>query len=113
MQSKSSTVIRLDSHRTTQSSTEHKASFSSKPGDEIEIRELNKQYTYANPKEGMCLMACCTNKATHWLTRNNANYCQSDMICHQHAVIWKQVRDLISSSSTSDELAARQIKAIA
>ncbi len=113
MPSKSSTVIRLDSHRRTQGFTEYQASFSLKPGNEIEIRELSKQYTYANPKQGMCMMACCTNKATHWLTRNNANYCQSDMICHQHAIIWKQVRDLISSSSSSDELASRRLKAIA
>jgi hypothetical protein len=66
----------------------------------IQIRELDKRYTHANPRKGRCNMEECTNFATHWITRNNANYCQSDMACNQHALIWMQVKDLISDSSS-------------
>lgn len=66
----------------------------------IQIRELDKRYTHANPRKGRCNMEQCTNLATHWITRNNANYCQSDMACNQHALIWMQVKDLISDSSS-------------
>lgn len=66
----------------------------------IQIRELDKRYTHANPRKGRCNMEECTNLATHWITRNNANYCQSDMACNQHALIWIQVKDLISNSSS-------------
>lgn len=66
----------------------------------VEIRELDKRYTYANPKQGKCTMESCSNNATHWLTRQSADYCQSDMVCNQHAMIWMQVRDLISQSSS-------------
>jgi hypothetical protein len=68
----------------------------------IQIRELDKRYTHANPRKGRCNMEQCTNLATHWITRNNANYCQSDMACNQHALIWMQVKDLISDSSSSN-----------
>jgi hypothetical protein len=68
----------------------------------IQIRELDKKYTHANPRKGRCNMDQCTNLATHWITRNNANYCQSDMACNQHALIWTQVKDLISDSSSLD-----------
>jgi hypothetical protein len=66
----------------------------------IQIRELDKRYTHANPRKGRCYMEQCTNLATHWITRNNANYCQSDMACNQHTLIWMQVKDLISDSSS-------------
>ncbi|MFM2310986.1 MAG: hypothetical protein RLZZ04_262 [Cyanobacteriota bacterium] len=66
----------------------------------IQIRELDKRYTHANPRRGRCNMEKCNNLATHWITRNNANYCQSDMACNQHALIWIQVKDLISDSSS-------------
>lgn len=66
----------------------------------IQIRELDKRYTHANPRKGRCNMEQCTNLATHWITRNNANYCQSDMACNQHALIWMQVKDLICDSSS-------------
>lgn len=62
----------------------------------IQVRELDKRYTHANPKLGKCTLDCCQNNSTHWLTRQNAEYCQSDMVCHQHAKIWMQVRDLVS-----------------
>lgn len=62
----------------------------------IQIRELDKRYTHANPRAGRCTMEGCTNQATHWLTRNNLNYCQSDMVCHKDAIIWMQVKELIS-----------------
>ncbi|MGD1919194.1 MAG: hypothetical protein ACFCAD_10055 [Pleurocapsa sp.] len=65
----------------------------------IEIRELDKRYTYANPKRGTCTIDSCDKKATHWLTRQNADYCQSDMICHQHAILWMDIKELISQSS--------------
>lgn len=65
----------------------------------IQIRELDKKYTQANPKRGRCTMEGCTNQATHWLTRSNVNYCQSDMVCNQDAIIWMQVKDLIFQSS--------------
>jgi hypothetical protein len=65
----------------------------------IQIRELDKRYTHANPRKGRCNMEKCKNLATHWITRNNANYCQSDMACNLHALIWIQVKDLISDSS--------------
>ncbi|MEO1669724.1 MAG: hypothetical protein AAFR77_02890 [Cyanobacteria bacterium J06631_2] len=62
----------------------------------IEIHELDHKYTNANLKEARCTMVGCDNQATHWLTRINANYCQSDMVCHHHATIWMKVRYLIS-----------------
>lgn len=61
----------------------------------IEVRELDKRYTHANPKQGKCNMPDCNNVATHWLTRQSKNYCQSDMICNQHAILWQQVKDLL------------------
>jgi hypothetical protein len=67
----------------------------------IQIRELDKRHTHANPRRGRCTMEGCTNQATHWLTRNNSNYCQSDMVCHKDAIIWMQVKELISESSLS------------
>lgn len=73
----------------------------SKPENTIKLRELDKRSTYANSKQGKCTMSNCTNKVTHWLTRQNADYCQSDMICHQHAVIWMQVKNLVSSTLLS------------
>lgn len=69
--------------------------------ESIKIREIDKRYTYANPKKGKCTMDCCNNQGTHWLTRNNENYCQSDIVCNQHANIWMQVKDLISKSSVA------------
>ena len=70
----------------------------SKLEDTVEIRELDKRYTHANPKHGKCTMEGCTNNATHWLTRQSTDYCQSDMICNQHAITWIQVKNLISQS---------------
>ncbi len=67
----------------------------------VEIRELDKRYTYANPKQSKCTVECCTNNATHWLTRQSTDYCQSDMVCNQHAMIWMQVKNLISQSSAA------------
>ncbi|MEO1690212.1 MAG: hypothetical protein AAFR63_01605 [Cyanobacteria bacterium J06631_6] len=64
----------------------------------IEIRELDRRYTHANPKKGLCTMEGCNHKATHWLTRINANQCQSDMVCNHHAAIWIKVKYLISQS---------------
>jgi len=66
----------------------------------IQIRELDKKYTHANHKRGKCNLEGCNNKATHWLTRINSGYSRSDMVCHQHAMIWMQVKDLISDSSS-------------
>jgi hypothetical protein len=66
----------------------------------IQIRELDKRYTHGNPRKGRCNIEKCHNLATHWITRNNANYCQSDMACNQHVLIWMQVKDLISDSSS-------------
>jgi hypothetical protein len=65
----------------------------------ILLRELDKRFTHANPRIGKCTMKSCNNYATYWLTRNNLDYCQSDMVCNQHANIWMQVKDLISESS--------------
>jgi hypothetical protein len=65
----------------------------------ILLRELDKKFTHANPRIGRCTMKSCNNHATHWLTRSNVDYCQSDMVCNQHANIWMQVKDLISESS--------------
>ncbi|MEM6613407.1 MAG: hypothetical protein AAF652_14340 [Cyanobacteria bacterium P01_C01_bin.72] len=62
----------------------------------VEIRELDPKYTRANRKKARCTIPGCDNPATHWLTRINANYCQSDMVCHHHATIWMTVRYLIS-----------------
>jgi|GEM_PF-5324533 len=62
----------------------------------IKIRELNKRYTHANPKSGRCTQDCCPNVSTHWLTRENSDYCQSDMICNQHAKLWMEIRDLLT-----------------
>ena len=59
--------------------------------EEIKVRELDKRYTYANPKQGKCTMPNCNNIATHWLTRQSKDYCQSDMICTQHGVLWTQI----------------------
>lgn len=67
----------------------------------IQIRELDKKHTHANLRRGRCTMEACNNQATHWLTRNNVDYCQSDMVCHKHAIIWMQVKELISESSLS------------
>lgn len=61
----------------------------------IQIRELDKRLTHANPKRGKCTMEGCHNCATHWLTRSNVDYCQSDMVCNKDAIIWMQVKDLI------------------
>lgn len=61
----------------------------------IQIRELDKRLTYTNLKRGKCTMEGCDNYATHWLTRSNVDYCQSDMVCNKDAIIWKQVKDLI------------------
>jgi hypothetical protein len=36
----------------------------------IKVRELDKRYTYANPKQGKCKMNSCQNNATHWLILN-------------------------------------------
>ncbi|PSB06926.1 hypothetical protein C7B62_21475 [Pleurocapsa sp. CCALA 161] len=65
----------------------------------IEIRELDKRLTHANPKRGKCTMEGCDNCATHWLTRSNVDYCQSDMVCNKDAIIWMQVKDLIDRQS--------------
>jgi hypothetical protein len=66
----------------------------------IQIRELDKKYTHVKHKRGKCnLEGCNNNKATHWLTRCNSDYCRTDMACNLHAVIWMQVRDLISESA--------------
>jgi hypothetical protein len=65
----------------------------------ISIRELDKRHTYANPTKGKCTMEGCNNQATHWLTRNNVDYCQSDMVCNKDAIIWMQVKELISESA--------------
>ena len=62
----------------------------------IQVRELDKRYTHANPKLGKCTLDGCQNCSTHWLTRQNADYCQSDMICNQHAQMWMEVQDLVS-----------------
>lgn len=62
----------------------------------IQIRELDKRYTHANPRRGKCTMSSCPNNATHWLTRNNAHYCQSDMVCNHHAILWMQVKELVN-----------------
>lgn len=61
----------------------------------IQIRELDKRYTHANPNRGKCIVESCTNSSTHWLTRQNTHYCQSDMVCNQHAMLWMQVKELI------------------
>ena len=71
---------------------------SSKLDNKVVIRELDKRYTHANPKRGKCTIECCSNNATHWLTRTSTDYCQSDMVCNQHAMIWMQVKNLISQS---------------
>ena len=63
--------------------------------NKIEVRELDKRYTYANPKQGKCTMPGCNIIATHWLTRQSKSYCQSDMICNQHAILWTQIKDLL------------------
>ena len=63
--------------------------------NKVEVRELDKRYTYANPKQGKCAMPSCNSIATHWLTRQSKDYCQSDMICNQHAILWAQVKDLL------------------
>jgi hypothetical protein len=65
----------------------------------IQIRELDKRYTHANHKRGKCNLEGCNDKATHWLTRRNSDYCRSDMICTQHVMVWIQVKDLISESA--------------
>lgn len=69
--------------------------------DQISIKELNKKYTYANPKRGKCTVKSCSNNATHWLTRQNDEYCQSDMVCNHHASIWIQVKNLLSQTTYS------------
>jgi hypothetical protein len=65
----------------------------------ILIRELDKRHTHANLIRCRCTMEGCTNQATHWLTRNNIDYCQSDMVCNKDAIIWMQVKELISESA--------------
>jgi hypothetical protein len=65
----------------------------------ILLRELDKKFTHANPKVGKCTIESCNNHATHWLTRRNVDYCQSDMVCNHHANIWMQVKDLICDRS--------------
>jgi hypothetical protein len=65
----------------------------------IQIRELDKKYTHASHKKGKCNLKGCNNQATHWLTRRNSDYCRSDLACNQHAMIWMQVKDLISESA--------------
>ncbi|MGB5633730.1 MAG: hypothetical protein WBM44_27875 [Waterburya sp.] len=65
----------------------------------IEIRELDKRSTQANPKGSKCTIDCCSNDSTHWLTRQSKDYCQSDMVCNEHAMIWMQVKDLIQCFS--------------
>lgn len=62
----------------------------------IQVRELDKKYTHANSNSGKCTLDNCSHHPTHWLTRQNADYCQSDMVCHQHAKIWMQVKNLVS-----------------
>lgn len=61
----------------------------------IQIRELDQRLTHANPKRCRCTMEGCHNYATHWLTRSNVDYCQSDMVCNKDAIIWMQVKNLI------------------
>ncbi|NJK57646.1 MAG: hypothetical protein HC939_17420 [Pleurocapsa sp. SU_5_0] len=75
------------------------ANLSSEIEEAIQIRELDKRYTHANHKKGRCNLEGCDNQATHWLTRSNADYCRSDMVCNLHATIWMQVKDLISQSA--------------
>ena len=62
----------------------------------IKVRELDKRYTYANLKRGKCTMDSCQNHATHWLTRYNQTCCQSDMVCHQHAKLWMEIKNIIN-----------------
>ena len=62
----------------------------------VEIRELDPKYKHSDRKTARCTMPGCDNPATHWLTRINGNYCQSDMVCQHHAAIWMKVRYLIS-----------------
>lgn len=64
--------------------------------EQIKIRELDKKYTHANHKRGKCTVKHCTNNATHWLTRQNSEYCRSDMVCNLHAAIWMEVKSLIA-----------------
>ena len=66
--------------------------------DQIKIKELHKKYTHANPKREKCTVESCSNNATHWLTRQNSEYCQSDMICNHHASIWLQVKNLLAQT---------------
>jgi hypothetical protein len=68
----------------------------------IQIQELDKKYTHANHKRSkcnLCNIEGCKNKATHWLTRRNSDYCRSDLVCNQHAMVWMQVKNLISESA--------------
>lgn len=66
--------------------------------DQIKIREIQKRYTQFNLNISKCTVKLCSNNATHWLTRQNAEYCQSDMVCEYHAKIWMQVKNLISQA---------------
>lgn len=63
----------------------------------IIIRVLDKRYTYARYQCG-CAMDGCQKKPTHWLTRSNQYYCQSDLICSRHARIWYQVKKLLGNN---------------
>ena len=62
----------------------------------IKVREIDKRYTHANLNFGRCTQDCCSNISSHWLTRQNSDYCQSDLICNRHAKLWTQVRDLLA-----------------
>ncbi|MEM8674752.1 MAG: hypothetical protein AAGF83_12885 [Cyanobacteria bacterium P01_G01_bin.67] len=95
MSLQSHTAIENFEAETIQNLAQQVANTSSELKCKIEVRELDKRYTYANPKQGKCTMSCCDNIATHWLTRQSKEYCQSDMICNKHAILWTQVKNLI------------------
>lgn len=62
----------------------------------IFIREIDKRYTYAKFRQG-CALDNCDRKASFWLTRSNQYYCQSDLVCAQHAQTWYEVKKLLES----------------
>ena len=72
--------------------------FSTQNQDQIRIKEIDNKYTQANLKREKCTVKSCSNNATHWLTRQNSEYCQSDMICNHHASIWMQVKNLLAQT---------------
>jgi len=64
----------------------------------VKIRELDKRYMTENYKPAKCTMENCSRNATHWLTRQNSEYCQSDMVCSFHSEIWMEVKSLIAQN---------------